>query len=1117
MQHVSLIFVGDIFKSTAKTVEQYIQHSAHNGQMLYFNSFLATKADAETFDLTKLNDATTTETLTAQALQSWLSQHFSENVNISRPGNSSMILKFICFAGDMDAIDIISRFADAAEASRANFEIDILAADYTLEPIFKNDNQDVSAAKLKCKEGLHRLLALRKSNNKVYSLKLVSNINSLGLSLNLNFDAWCRLVGETTLLTIEAYRLLSSHNAVKNQNRLIEAVGLSGLMFDLDYFSEYLSSRTTISVLKKNGLDSTSVNVNMIEVKVNDLIHKIKQQLSDFYAHKVLPLESAHMRHDMIIAKLAPDLNRTFDEIEREFADIVNDKSLTFHQREAILAMLLGLDSNLFTDSTFSRKPVSIEDISAAQLDSYVDADKGNYTHDLNKELEKPEELRAEVKRTLFDNKIDEINTLRNTLRNETSTLRARYQRLEKLELSAKKIADNQRRLTKDGFVFDGIVRYLTPGSDEETSLFEDKFYVPENFKTPSSVDFREMFNEIRNQGSQNACAAFTIAAILEFMSRENPMAPKDLSEAFIYYNARKLSNESHLDNGTSFYNAIKGTMEAGVCGEDLYPYAEEIFSVTPSADAIEQAKKFTVVKALSVEPTVIDIKAAVASGYPVAGSFRIFDSFSNGNRGFVEMPTEEDLSQGQQDYYHGMTIVGYSDDYNIFVVRNSWGPKFGDKGYCYVPYDYVSQYVRSACIITEICIDGLQTTSSSKNKQPTVSFDTSDAAIEAAILKIMIAKEEKSVKKMKALYEKIKHRQTSNLAYLANPNNRNRLIDSTSQRYAEQIDELHHQEQITQNRKTQALDWLHKLKTKQIIWYSISILILLVSAFFIIWYGGDSTTAWIIAGIDALILAIYIAYYNWKWRRTRTIFNEKIQKIAKKTGKLENESRNIAVRLHINGMMLDRTNDLIQKTGEEYRKLHAFNANLATWLNEETENLNSMKLDIKEPFVGILDNDTLDSYFNKCADSLTNGIDLMEIYRDFSTDEQGLIATKQKMAETIGATLRHAVKDFNMSDYLMKEGQQPNYLVDPGETATMLTTLEARSQVFVKPVETDIDNNSLMTILFISTSSPQASQKWKNMTTRYFSQQPMHTGLMSPYKLLLYRSRCFSPGELGL
>jgi C1A family cysteine protease len=36
------------------------------------------------------------------------------------------------------------------------------------------------------------------------------------------------------------------------------------------------------------------------------------------------------------------------------------------------------------------------------------------------------------------------------------------------------------------------------------------------------------------------------------------------------------------------------------------------------------------------------------------------------------------------------MLCVGYSEADEMFIVRNSWGEEWGDKGYCYMPYDYV-------------------------------------------------------------------------------------------------------------------------------------------------------------------------------------------------------------------------------------------------------------------------------------------------------------------------------------------------------------------------------------------------------------------------------------------
>jgi hypothetical protein len=38
----------------------------------------------------------------------------------------------------------------------------------------------------------------------------------------------------------------------------------------------------------------------------------------------------------------------------------------------------------------------------------------------------------------------------------------------------------------------------------------------------------------------------------------------------------------------------------------------------------------------------------------------------------------------------HAMLIVGYIGNY--FVVKNSWGEEWGDKGYCYIPKKVLAQ-----------------------------------------------------------------------------------------------------------------------------------------------------------------------------------------------------------------------------------------------------------------------------------------------------------------------------------------------------------------------------------------------------------------------------------------
>ena len=39
----------------------------------------------------------------------------------------------------------------------------------------------------------------------------------------------------------------------------------------------------------------------------------------------------------------------------------------------------------------------------------------------------------------------------------------------------------------------------------------------------------------------------------------------------------------------------------------------------------------------------------------------------------------------------HAVVAVGYDDSKECFIVRNSWGTNWGDAGYFYMPYAYLT------------------------------------------------------------------------------------------------------------------------------------------------------------------------------------------------------------------------------------------------------------------------------------------------------------------------------------------------------------------------------------------------------------------------------------------
>ena len=79
-----------------------------------------------------------------------------------------------------------------------------------------------------------------------------------------------------------------------------------------------------------------------------------------------------------------------------------------------------------------------------------------------------------------------------------------------------------------------------------------------------------------------------------------------------------------------------------------------------------------------------------IHEGYPFAFGVTLFEEFESdevARTGIVSMPTSTSKPIGG----HAILCVGYNDTKKTFKVLNSWSDRWGDKGYCYFPYDYLT------------------------------------------------------------------------------------------------------------------------------------------------------------------------------------------------------------------------------------------------------------------------------------------------------------------------------------------------------------------------------------------------------------------------------------------
>jgi C1A family cysteine protease len=88
-------------------------------------------------------------------------------------------------------------------------------------------------------------------------------------------------------------------------------------------------------------------------------------------------------------------------------------------------------------------------------------------------------------------------------------------------------------------------------------------------------------------------------------------------------------------------------------------------------------------------------MKGCLASGYPFVFGFTVYESFEGAvvrQTGHAPMPAPRERAIGG----HAVMAVGYDDARQWFLVRNSWGPRWGMAGYFTLPYSYLIQAVLS-------------------------------------------------------------------------------------------------------------------------------------------------------------------------------------------------------------------------------------------------------------------------------------------------------------------------------------------------------------------------------------------------------------------------------------
>jgi C1A family cysteine protease len=222
----------------------------------------------------------------------------------------------------------------------------------------------------------------------------------------------------------------------------------------------------------------------------------------------------------------------------------------------------------------------------------------------------------------------------------------------------------------------------------------------------PARADLRRWCSPVEDQGALGSCTANAGAGLVEYCEQKVFGASVNASRLFLYKATRNLMRVTG-DSGAYLRTTMGALALFGVPPEKYWPYVATQLDAEPPAFCYGFAEHYSALKyfrldtpGTGAEELLRRIKYYVAGGLPAMFGFTVYASIAQAaTDGAIPFPVPKETVEGG----HAVVAVGYDDARKIrntahgaketkgaILIRNSWGAGWGERGYGWLPYEYV-------------------------------------------------------------------------------------------------------------------------------------------------------------------------------------------------------------------------------------------------------------------------------------------------------------------------------------------------------------------------------------------------------------------------------------------
>ena len=252
---------------------------------------------------------------------------------------------------------------------------------------------------------------------------------------------------------------------------------------------------------------------------------------------------------------------------------------------------------------------------------------------------------------------------------------------------------------------------------DKRDYLFTS--FVPANGKKiasidiPKYVDYRDEMTPVKFQGNLGSCVAFSVAAIKEWADQKEHnrevIAGKEYkreeehynySEQWVYWNCKKIDPWPN-EEGTNFRSAMKVLNKIGVPPEDAWPYKDTAIDIGQPEKWSHLIARWGKIGSYWRINGLQQVKEALTNGPLLIGIHCFEEMFGNLVNGVIPYPKNPNESYGG----HAIAVVSFDDDKGLLGFKNSWSVFWGDRGYGYLPYEYIDDFMIDAWVMEDMSV----------------------------------------------------------------------------------------------------------------------------------------------------------------------------------------------------------------------------------------------------------------------------------------------------------------------------------------------------------------------------------------------------------------------------